>query len=190
MSEQGRQGGAEGGPPVGSPAADGLAPGEQEQLVYVLETRFAASRDAAAAALREAERELAQARERRERAEHAAAAGAEYTSDPLPFMRQSVDEEVDALERKTTGKKVRASYRFLLDRSVELAAAEVARFHEDRRAVLREAREGLEACRAAEARAAEAVAAARLTDERVRSAEESARRGLGTMLEKLAGRRP
>ncbi|MGC5585297.1 hypothetical protein ACQE98_07325 [Ornithinimicrobium sp. W1679] len=189
MSEQGRQGGAEGGPPVGSPAADGLAPGEQEQLVYVLETRFAASRDAAAAALREAERELAQARERRERAEHAAA-GAEYTSDPLPFMRQSVDEEVDALERKTTGKKVRASYRFLLDRSVELAAAEVARFHEDRRAVLREAREGLEACRAAEARAAEAVAAARLTDERVRSAEESARRGLGTMLEKLAGRRP
>ena len=188
MSEQDRQGGSGGGSTgrPGAPGADGLAPGEAEQLVYALETRFAAARDAASAAVRDAERELAEATQRRERAERAAAEE-EYTSDPLVFMRQSVAEEVDALRRKTTGKKVRVSYRFLLDRSVELAAAEVDRFHSDRDAAVREAHEGLDACREAEERAARAVEAARLAQDRVRSAEEAAREGLGTLLEKLGG---
>lgn len=183
MSEQDRQGGSGGGSTgrPGAPGADGLAPGEPEQLVYTLETRFAAARDAASASLTAAE-----ATQRRERAERAAAEE-EYTSDPLVFMRQSVAEEVDALRRKTTGKKVRVSYRFLLDRSVELAAAEVDRFHSDRDAAVREAHEGLDACREAEERAARAVEAARLAQDRVRSAEEAAREGLGTLLEKLGG---
>ncbi|WP_289019088.1 hypothetical protein [uncultured Ornithinimicrobium sp.] len=183
MSEQ-VQGQGSGGP--ATPAPDRLAPGEPEQLVYVLETRFAASRDAASAAVRDAERELAEATQRRERAEREAAEE-EYTSDPLVFMRQSVAEEVDALRRKTTGKKVRVSYRFLLDRSVELAAAEVDRFHSDRDAALREAQEGLDALREAEQRAAAAVEAAHLAQERVRAAEQAARDGLGTLLDKLGG---
>lgn len=162
----------------------GLAPGESEQLVYVLETRFAPHLEAATAAVREAERALGEASQRLASAEHSAASAA-YTSDPLPFMREGVAEEVEGLERKTTEKKVRTSYRFLVDRSVELAAAELRRFEEDEAAAEQERREGVEACRAAVARAEESLAAARQMQERVQDAERSARQGLEVLLDKL-----
>lgn len=176
MSEQARTGG-------GSPQTGAAA--EQDQLVYGLETRFAPHLEAATATVREAERELAQARERLAQAEEAAAS-AGYVSDPLIFMRQSVEEEVDALTRKTTEKKLRASYRFLLDRAVELAAAEVQGFHDDRAAEQQERDSGVEACRAAERRAAETLTAAEEMLERVRAAERAAREGLRTMVDKLS----
>lgn len=162
----------------------GLAAGEQEQLVYALDSRFGPHLEAATAAVREAERGLAEARERLERAEHAATSAA-YTSDPLTFMRQGVEEEVEGLGRKTTEKKVRASYRFLLDRSVELAAAEVRRFHDDQASARRQEQEGVEACREAERRAVETLDAAHAMQERVRRAEQAARQGLGTLVGKL-----
>lgn len=162
----------------------GLAAGDQEQLVHALDSRFAPHLEAATAAVRETERALAEARDRMERAERAAT-DASYTSDPLTFMRQGVDEEVEGLERKTTEKKVRASYRFLLDRAVELAAAEVQRFHDDEAAARRHEREGVEACREAVRRAEQTLEAARAMQDRVRRAEQAARQGLGTLVGKL-----
>lgn len=169
-------------------SGQGLAAGEREQLVHVLETRFAPSLDAASALVRDAERDLAVARERLARAE--SAAPAPYASDPLTFMRQSVAEEVEALERKTTEKKLRAAYRFLIDRAVELAGAEVDGFHADRFAVERAAQDGPEACRSAVQQAEEAAEAARRTQERVQGAERSARDGLMLLLTKLASGPP
>ncbi|MEI2776973.1 MAG: hypothetical protein V9G19_13595 [Tetrasphaera sp.] len=169
-------------------SGEGLAAGEREQLVYVLENRLAPALEAAASAVREAERSLADAQDRLARAE--LAANSPYVSDPLIFMRRSVEEEVDALERKTTAKKIRTSYRFLLDRAVELAGAEVARFHDDQRAQHQERQEGVEACRAAEQRAAAALDEARQMQERVRASEQSARRGLQLLLDKLGPARP
>ena len=165
----------------------GLAAGEREQLLYVLESRFAPALEAATAAVRDAERVLAEARSRLARAE--SAANAPYASDPLIFMRRSVEDEVDGLERKTTEGKVRASYRFLLDRSVELAMAEVARFHDDQATLHRELAEGVDACRAAEGRAAEALVEAQRMQERVRASEQTARRGLHLLQEKLGPNR-
>lgn len=165
--------------------AGSLAPGEKDQLVYQLETRMAAHREAAAAAIREAEAALTGARERLTEAEQAAERS-RYVSDRLPFMRQSVDEEVETLERVSNEKKVRASYRFLLDRAIELAAAEVQRFHDDIADEQREREEGLEACRAAVERAEQNLAAAHQMQERVHGAEESARTGLATMVAKLS----
>lgn len=162
-----------------------LAAGEKDQLVYQLETRMAAHRDAAAAAVREAEAALTDARERLVEAEESAER-AGYVSDPLPFMRQSVDEEVETLERVSNEKKVRASYRFLLDRAVELAAAEVQRFHDDIADEQRERSDGLEACRAAVQRAEANLEAAHRMQERVHGAEDSARTGLARMVAKLS----
>ena len=175
MTEQSRAGAA----------GEGLATGEKDQLVYALETRFAPHLEGAAAAVRQAEPGLAEARERLEEAEHAASSE-RYTSDPLVFMRASVTEEVEGMERKTTPKKLRTSYRFLLDRAVELAGAEVQRHHEDLSAARREREGGLEACRAAIERAEAALDEARAVQERVVFAEQSARRGLGVLVEKLS----
>ncbi len=165
-------------------SGEGLAAGEREQLVYVLESRFAPPLEAASVLVREAERQVAEARERLARAE--SAAPAPYTSDPLTFMRRSVAEEAEALERKTTEKKMRAAYRFLLDRAVELAGAEVDGFHADRAAVERAAQDGPEACRSAVQRAEEAAEAAHRTQERVQAAERAARDGLMLLVVKLA----
>ena len=178
MAEQDRASGAR------TPPADALAAGEPEELLYALGTRFAPHLDAATTALRDAERELAEAKEQLARAERAAA-DRRYTSDPLPFMRDSVREEVEALGRKTTPKKVRTSYRFLLDRAVELAAAEVQGYRDDRAAEREQQEAGVEACREALRRATGAVEAARLMHDRVREAQESARRGLDVMVAKL-----
>lgn len=158
--------------------------GGRDELVYALEGRFAPHVEAAASAVREAERELAEARERLARAEETVAEE-RYRSDPLVFMRETLREEVDGLDRKTTPKKVRAAYRFLLDRAVELAAGEVQGFHDDEAAERDERENGVEACRAAQARAARTLEAARQAQERVREAEQAARRGLDVMLDKL-----
>lgn len=163
---------------------DALAPGEHEQLVYALETRFAPHVEAAGTVVREAERALAEAREQLARAEQEAGS-APYTSDPLTFMRASVTEELEGLERKTTGKKLRASYRFLLDRAVEQAGAEVQRFHDDEADAQRERTVGIEASRAAVQRAEHTLEAARQAEERVRGAENSARQGLDVLAERL-----
>ncbi|WP_022923519.1 hypothetical protein [Serinicoccus marinus] len=164
--------------------ADGLDPGEREQLTYTLDSRLGPHLEAATAAVREAERGLTDARERLAAAERAVQEAA-YTSDPLPFMRQGMQEEVDGLARKTTEKKVRASYRFLVDRAVDLAAAEVQRYHDDRSADRREREQGVEACREAERRAVLALEAARQMHERVRQAELAARQGLDIMVTRL-----
>lgn len=164
--------------------AEGLAPGEKEQLLYALETRFAPHLEAAATVVRDAERGLAEAQERLEQAQHAAA-HEPYASDPLVFMRASVSEEVDGMERKTTPKKLRTSYRFLLDRAVELAGAEIQRLHDDAEAARSEREHGLEACRAAEQRATLAFDEARAMHERVAAAEQSARQGLALLVAKL-----
>ncbi len=164
--------------------ADALDAGERERLAAALEARFAAHLEAAAAAVRDAERRLTEARDRLARAEEAAAVQP-YRSSRLVFMRETVTEDVEALERKTTGKKVRAAYRFLLDRAVELAAGEVQGFHDDLAAAEHERVHGVEACRAAVDRADAALEEARAMEERVRSAERSARQGLAVLVDKL-----
>lgn len=174
MTEQSRTGAS----------AEGLAPGEKEQLLYALETRFAPHLESAAAVVRDAERELAEAQARLEQAEHAAT-HEPYASDPLVFMRASVSEEVEGMERKTTPKKLRTSYRFLLDRAVELAGAEIQRRHDDVAAARREREGGLQACRVAVAEAEQSLEEARAMQARVVGAEQSARRGLGLLVEKL-----
>lgn len=180
MSEQNRTGDER----AGRAAGEGLAAGEKEQLAYALETRFAPHLEAAAAAVREAERALEEAHERLEQAQDAID-NESYTSDPLVFMRASVDEEVEGMERKTTAKKLRTSYRFLLDRAVELAGAELQRYRDDLAADQREREEGLEASRAAVAMAETVLEEAREMQERVLAAERSARLGLALLVEKL-----
>lgn len=179
MAEQDRSGGA-----PDRPSGDGLADGEQEQLVYALETRFATHRTEAEAAVRAAERDLTEARERLEVAEQAAATQ-RYRSDPLVFMRDGLDEEVQGLERKGNPKKVRTSYRFLLDRAVELAAGEVRGYQDDQAAAQREREHGVDASRVAVQVATEALADARLMQDRVRAAERAARQGLDVLVQKL-----
>lgn len=164
---------------------DGLAVGEREQLVHALDTRFAPHREAAAAAVRGAERDLAEAHERLERAEQAAA-GVPYRSDARVFMRESVKEEVEALARKTAPKKARASYRFLLDRAVELAAAEVQGYADDQTHARDERENGVETCRAAVERATAALTEARGTVAQVQSAEDAAREGLRLLVKTLS----
>ncbi|NLG23518.1 MAG: hypothetical protein GX555_19065 [Actinomycetales bacterium] len=169
---------------AGQGSAEGLEPGEREQLVYALETRFADHLEAAASEVRAAERELEEAREALASAERAETTR-RYQSDPLVFMRASMAEEVDGLERKTTPKKLRASYRFLVDRAAELAAGEVQGYRNDREAAEHQRTRGLEACREAEQRAVANLEAAQAMQERVRVAEQSARDGLAVMVRKI-----
>jgi hypothetical protein len=167
------------------PGGDRLVAGEREQLGYALETRFAPHLEAAALIVREAEQGLGEAQERLDRAERAAA-DERYSSDRLVFMRASVTEEVEGMVRKTTPKKLRAGYRFLLDRAVELAAGELQRFHDDLDAARQEREGGIEACRAAVQQATERLTAARETRDRVVEAERAARQGLGLLVNKLS----
>ncbi|GAA1135373.1 hypothetical protein [Ornithinicoccus hortensis] len=164
--------------------ADQLGADEKAQLVYALEGRFAAHLDAAASAVREAERELAEVREQLARAIEEEER-ARYRSDPLVFMRDGVTEEVEGLVRKTTPKKLRTSYRYLLDRAVELAAGEVQGYHDDRAREQQEREQGVQASRAAEQRAIAALEEAQAMQGRVQSAEAAARRGLDVLADKL-----
>lgn len=169
--------------------SEGLVPGEREQLTYALETRFAEHLEAAASAVRGAERDLAEADDQLQRALEAEST-APYRSDSLVFMREAMDEEVDGLTRKTNPKKIRASYRFLLDRAVDLAAGEVAGYHGDVAAERAEREQGVQACREAQARATAALREAEQMQERVRNAEALARQGLNAMVEKLESELP
>jgi hypothetical protein len=81
---------------------------ERERLVFALSQRFAPHVQAAAAAVRDAKQDLLAAGDELARA-RAAAANEPYQSDPLVFMRASVKDEVGALARKTTPKKIRTS---------------------------------------------------------------------------------
>lgn len=175
-----RDGSGTGGPAGG----EGLEPGEREQLAYALEIRFADHLEAAASEVRAAERELAEAREALAEAERAAQSR-RYRSDPLVFMRASMTEEVEGLERKTTPKKLRAAYRFLVDRAAELAAGEVQGYRDDRDAAEHERTRGVDACREAERRAVAHLEAAQAMQERVRAAEQAGRDGLAAMVRKI-----
>lgn len=165
-------------------AAEGLEPGEREQLVYALETRFADHVEAAASEVRAAERDLAEAEDKLAAAERAEA-NSRYQSDPLVFMRATLTEEVDGLERKTTPKKLRASYRYLVDRAAELAAGEVQGYRSDLEAAEHERTASVTACREAQQRAAAKVEAALAMQERVRAAEQAAQDGLALMVRKI-----
>ncbi len=162
----------------------GVDPLELERLTQALSARFAPHVDAAAAAVREAENDLADSREALARARRAADSQ-QYQSDRLVFMRASVRDEVEALTRKTTPKKVRVAYRYLLARAVELAEGEVKGYLADQAAAQRESQHSVEACLEAERAAVERLEAARAMQERVDDAVRTARQGLAVMAEKL-----
>jgi hypothetical protein len=171
--------------PRPGPDADQVDRSERERLVYVLSQRFAPHLQSAAAAVRGAEHDVAAARDELSRA-RAAAADERYQSDALVFMRASVGDEVEGLARKTTPKKVRVAYRYLLDRAVELAAGEVQGYASDEAAAQRAREHGVEACLDAEREATQRLEAANAMQERVHDAEQAARQGLALMLEKLS----
>jgi hypothetical protein len=158
---------------------------ERERLAYALGLRFAPHLQAAAAAVRDAEDDLSEARQELARAREAAASQV-YQSDRLVFMRASVKDEVEALARKTTPKKVRVAYRYLLDRAVELAAGEVEGYGSDETAAQRAREHGVGACLDAERLATQRLDAAKAMHGRVHDAEQAARQGLAVMVEKLA----
>lgn len=169
---------------VGAPDPDRINQAELDRLAHAVTDRFAAHLNTAAAAVREAEQGLAAAREALARAEHAAA-NAGYQSDPLVFMRVTVSEELEGLARKTTPKKVRASFRYLVDRAVELAEGELVGHRRDVEAARREREQGVAACRQAELVALGELEAARAMEQRVHDAERAARDGLALLREKM-----
>src|SRR5690349_2639506 len=179
---------ARGVEPVSSRSAQSSTPfdlPERERLAFALSQRFAPHLEAAATAVREAEQTLSRARDQLSRAREAEA-GQEYRSDRLVFMRASVNDEVDGLARKTTPKKVRVAYRYLLDRAVELAAGEVEGYGSDEAAAQRARDHGVEACLEAERVATQRLDAAKAMHERVHDAEQAARQGLAVMVDKLS----
>lgn len=159
--------------------------GEYARLAHTLSVRFAPHVQAAAAEVRTAEQELAQAGEQLELARQRAAA-MPYRSDPLVFMRASVKDEVEALGRKTTTKKARAAFRYLVDRALELADGEVQGFAADQAAEQRERVEGVEARLEAQRAARARLEAAREMQARVLEAEQRASEGLALLMQKLA----
>jgi hypothetical protein len=167
-----------------APGPDRIAQAEWDRLALAVTDRFAAHLQAAAAAVREAEHDLAQARAALARAEQAAA-NTRYVSDPLVFMRVTVREELDGLSRKTTPKKVRASFRYLLARAAELAEGELAGYRNDLEAARHDRAQGVDACRQAEQVALGDLEAARAMNLRVQDAERAARDGLAVLSQKI-----
>jgi hypothetical protein len=104
----------------------------------------------------------------------------------LVFMRVAVREEVDALARKTTPKKVRTGFRYLLARAVELAEGGLAGYRTDLASSRRDLDHGVDACRQAEQRAAHELQAAHAMQQRVGEAEQAAREGLEVLRVKMA----
>lgn len=164
--------------------SDRITQSEWDRLAQAVTDRFAPHLHAAAAALREAEQVLAEAREALARAEHAAA-NTHYVSDPLVFMRVTVREELDGLSRKTSPKKVKASFRYLLARAAELADGELQGYRKDLDSARRDREHGVDACRQAEQEALSDLEAARAMHQRVRDAERAARDGLAVLSEKV-----
>lgn len=158
--------------------------GERERLAYALSERLAPHVAAAAAAVRQAEQDLDDARAELSRAREAAA-NQPYRSDRLVFVRAALEDEAEALARKTAPKSVRVAYRHLLDRAVEVAEAAVQGYHSDEAERQREREEGVEACLAAEALAVERFDLARAMQEDVHNAERTARAGLAEMIATL-----
>ena len=166
-----------------APGPDRIAQAEWDRLALAVTDRFAAHLHAAAAAVREAEHDLAQARAALARAEQAAA-NTRYVSDPLVFMRVTVREELDGLSRKTTPKKARASFRYLLARAAELAEGELAGYRNDLESARRDREQGVHARKQAEQVALGDLEAARAMHQRVHDAERAARDGLAVLIEK------
>ena len=169
---------------VGAPDPDRINQAELDRLAHTVADRFARHLNAAAAAVREAEQGLADAREALAQAEDAAA-NAKYHSDPLVFMRVTVSEELDGLARKTTPKKVRASFRYLLDRAVELAEGELAGYRNDIDDARRERTHGVAACKQAEQVALGELEDAQAMTQRVQDAERAARDSLELLRGKM-----
>ncbi len=167
--------------PVRSQLPDGVDPLVWETERQALEQRFAPHLDAAAAALRQAEQTLDDARRDLAHARDEAASR-EYQSDRRVFMRAAVDDELEALSRKTTEKKLRSAHRYLVARAVELADAEVAGYLADQADETREREHGVVACEHAERRAAQTLDAARAMHARVVAAYDAAERGLVVLL--------
>ncbi len=169
-----------------SPRPAGIADSaEYERLAHALSLRFAPHVEAAEALVRSAEQDVALARERLQRASEQAAQ-APYRSDPLVFMRESVHDEVESVGRKTTPKKVRAAYRYLVDRALELAEGEVKGYQADQADEDRERVDGVQACLLADRVASARLVAAKQMRDRVLLAEQRASEGLALMVEKLA----
>ncbi len=167
-----------------APGPDPITQAEWDRFAQAVTDRFAPHLHAAAGAVREAELGLAEARAALDRAEHAAAT-TRYVSDPLVFMRVTVQEELDGLTRKTTPKKVRASFRYMLARAVELAEGELNGYRNDVELARRDREQGLDACKLAEQTALADLEAARAMHERVMDAERAARDGLAVLSEKI-----
>jgi hypothetical protein len=167
-----------------TPGPDRMTQPELDRLALAVTDRFAAPLHAAAAAVREAEHDLGQAREALARAEQQAA-DSRYVSDPLVFMRVAVAEELDGLARKTTPKKVRASFRYLLARAAELAEGELKGYRNDLEAARRDRAQGVAACRQAQEAALADLEAARAMHQRVADAERAARDGLALLNRKM-----
>lgn len=161
-------------------------PLEWERLVHALGVRFAPHLEAAAGAVREAEDELSAARDNLARARKAEE-DQRYQSDRLVFMRASLADEVEALGRKSTPKKLRVAYRYLVSRAAELAQGEVQGYLADQAAQRRHREESVAACMEAERRASDRLDAAAAMQQRVLAAERTALQGLAVLSEKLAG---
>jgi hypothetical protein len=166
-----------------APGPDRIVQAELDRLAQAVADRFAPYLQAAESAVREAEHDLEEAREALARAEQAAVTK-RYVSDPLVFMRVTVREELDALSRKTTPKKLRASYRYLLARAAELAAGELQGYRNDLESARRDREQGVEACMRAEQEALRDLDGARAMNQRLRDAERAALDGLAMLIEK------
>jgi hypothetical protein len=166
---------------------DDLDPHEWEHLAETVTVRFGPHLERAAAAVRAAEHELAEARNALAQA-RAAAANQEYRSDRLVFMRATLDEELAGLSRKTTPKNLRAGFRHLLARAVELAEGEVAGYHADVAAERRRREHGVEALEESERQAVAQLDAARDMQARAQRAEAIAREGLTVLTARLTER--
>jgi hypothetical protein len=170
--------------PTGAPDPERISQLELDRLAHAVTERFASQLQAAATAVREAEQGLSEARAALARAEDEVARTS-YQSDRLVFMRVTVREELEGLARKTTPKKVRANFRYLLERAVELAEGELAGYRKDLEAARRERTQGVDALRQAEQDALGELEAARDLQRRVHDSERAARDGLEVLREKM-----
>lgn len=169
---------------AGTPDPDRITQSELDRLSLSVTDRFAPHVHAAEAAVREAEHRLTDAREVLARAEHETA-NRSYHSDPVVFMRATVSEDLEGLARKTTPKKVRASFRYLLARAAELAEGELASYQNDLADARWERDQGVAACRQAEQVALDELAAAQAMHQRVLDAEHLAREALDLLRGKM-----
>jgi hypothetical protein len=166
---------------VRSELPSGIDPLVWETERQALEQRFAAHLDAAAAEVRAAEKAVEDAARALDRARNDAASQ-QYRSDRRVFMRASVEEELEALGRKTTEKKLRSGHRYLVARAVELAEAEVDGYRADRADETREQERGVLACEHALRQANAQLSGALAMQERVLAAYHTAEQGLVVML--------